>query len=285
MPHDLTSSIGRRALANELKAAINEWCIKEYSREGGPNRLGPSDSAPSCWRYVWYKFRWFAFEQHDGRMYRIFEEGNRHESWFFEWLKGIGLQVTTHQQNGKQIYVAVPSSHFAGRIDGLVNISNYTGQFLIEFKTSGTGAKFTHLDVDGVKQTKVDHWTQMCIYGYWLKIKYALYLSYNKNDSDIYVEIVELDWEIGKSQTNAMLRVIDSPSPPPKISEDASYYICRGCQMKEVCHLDKEPEHNCRSCAHSCPSDQGGWSCGLYKMTIPKDFISQGCPQWRGILK
>ena len=113
----------------------------------------------------------------------------------------------------------------------------------------------------------------MCQYGYKYKIKYGIYLIENKNDSDITVQVVELDWELGHHLENKAFDIIEAKSPPHKISQQPSYYECKYCNFQDICHFGEAVEENCRSCKNSSPVERGEWFCSKYSTIIPKDQI------------
>jgi hypothetical protein len=58
-------------------------------------------------------------------------------------------------------------------------------------------------------------------------------------------------------------RVVFASTPPSRLSDDPSFFKCRFCPYKPVCHGCKIPEANCRTCAHATPErgGDGAWSC------------------------
>lgn len=175
--------------------------------------------------------------------------------------------------------------HFGGSIDGLLTLpAEYCGlpmAFINEYKTSGTGRGFTLMLQDGVQATKYEHFCQMSIYGFKRGIKYGVYMMINKNDDDLHVEVVQLDFALAQRLEAKAHRIIISPVPPPKISESLTYKTCTYCDMLGVCHKGSPYEKNCRSCANASPLDNKQWHCAVFQGVIPPDFIPKGCDNWR----
>jgi hypothetical protein len=59
--------------------------------------------------------------------------------------------------------------------------------------------------------------------------------------------------------------IIFSDKPPAKLSNDPSFFGCKFCEFAQLCHGDKRPEVNCRTCAHATPEQDGTWSCAAGK--------------------
>ena len=129
--------------------------------------------------------------------------------------------------------------------------------------------KFTDLKVNKVRKSKPTHYAQMCGYGKEFKCKQGLYCAKNKDNEEIYYEWVELDWQYAEELETKAKEIIYAKYPPPRISEQPSYWKCKYCTFKGVCH-EKEPvEKNCRSCRHAFPVDNAEWKCEKYNQIIP----------------
>ena len=117
----------------------------------------------------------------------------------------------------------------------------------------------------------------MCVYGWKYGYKYALYMSVNKNDDDLHVEVVELDWKHGEEMERKAGDVILSQTPPEKIAQTPAFTTCKFCHFSGICFKGEAVEKNCRSCINARPTENGTWYCSLFNDTIPYDFIKQGC--------
>lgn len=188
-----------------------------------------------------------------------------------------GFVVLRFDADGKQFRIVSANGHFGGSLDGIAIHSLFPGvEFLIEFKTHNTKS-FCYTHSDGVSMAKPEHWGQMCLYGYKRGIKYAIYFAVNKNDDDLHLQIVELDWTLGANLDSKGEYVIVSQTPPPRISEQPSYFKCKCCDFLGVCHHGEPVEKNCRSCRHASPVANAEWFCSQFGANIPADFIPKGC--------
>lgn len=280
----LDTLYGRDTLAEQIHADIDLWCQHQYD-DGPRTHLGASIIGHECERYIWFGFRWMFREVFSGRMQRLFQRGHLEEYRVTEWLRGIGFAVQQADVDGRQFRIAFAQGHGGGSSDGTANIpqrygSHLAGQrILVEIKTQ-KDKRFAILQGSGVQKEKPQHYIQASIYGRRLDIHYCLYIAVNKETDDLDVELVELDWQLADSETDKAERIINSQFPPPRISDNPSFWKCKMCAANPVCHLGAPIEKNCRSCYHSEPTDNKQWQCNLYHQIIPADFISKGCDQW-----
>ena len=179
--------------------------------------------------------------------------------------------------------------HYAGSGDGdVLGLGKWfpeiasKGRGLLECKTHGEKS-FEELSKKGVQAAKPEHYIQMQEYMHYRQMRWCLYMAVNKNTDHIYVEVVEYRAEVGTAYSDRGLRMIQNQLAPPRISEDPSSFLCRFCDYKRICHYGETPEKNCRSCQYASPGPDKTWVCGLYRNTIPEDFISTGCGKWEPV--
>lgn len=271
----------RDKLADQIKDDINSFCADHYE-SGHRKHLGASELGEECWRKLWYGFRWTKQQVFDGRMLRLFHVGHAAEPRFIEYLRGIGFEVREFDENGKQFRISGANGHYGGSLDGMCKApARYELSedlvILTEYKTNSTGSGFENVGKFTLSKSKPKHWAQCCQYGYQKGLRYALYMIENKNDSDIIIKIVELDWNYGKQLEQKATDIINSKEPPPRISDNPAFFNCKYCHQSDICHKNAPVEINCRSCRHAEPIDNAEWLCHRFNMTIPEDFIAKGC--------
>ena len=267
--------MNKQELAKSIKEDIDKYC-KEIYKSGHREHLGISVIGELCSRKLFYLFRWCKKENFSGRMLRLFNVGHNAEDRFIDYLKGIGFEILE-----RQFTISTLDGHYGGSCDGIAKKDNET--FLLEFKTSGTGAAFNNIENKSLLEAKPKYWAQICGYGYHLQIKHVLFLIENKNDSSIIIKIEEIDWNYGKQLENKAKDIINSNIPPPRISEQPSYWECKYCFAYEICHHGVVSEKNCRSCKFSLPVENAQWKCLKFDAIIPTDFIKTGCNKWTDI--
>jgi len=284
---DPLAAPGKRAeLARQILMDIDDYCVKTYN-DGHRNHLGASLIGHECSRYLWNVFRWLLAEEFDGRILRLFQRGHLEEARFTEYLVGIGAEVVEFQPDaegnankGEQQYrIKAVMGHFGGSLDGQIMLPEKYGipfAFLGEYKTKGTGRGFVKLRENGVKLEAPQHYVQMSMYGRAYGYKYAVYMCVNKNDDDLIVEVVELDWTLGEEIERKAYDIITAQTPPEKISTTPAFHKCKMCNFSGVCFSGDDVEVNCRSCVNASATENATWTCSLHGV-IPPDFIKDGC--------
>jgi hypothetical protein len=281
------SGVDRKAIAERLMADIDSFCVQHYPNEHR-DHLGTSEIGERCARKLWYIFRWMHREQFldkDAKMLRLFNRGHQTENRFAEWMRGIGMKVWLHADDGKQFHIDGAEKHFGGGLDGVALLpENYgiNAPFLTEFKTHNL-KHFTKLMKDGVCTSHPKHFAQMNTYGAdaMYDFDYAIYFALCKNDDRIYIEVVSLDKEAGRNNVKKAEQIIFSQTPPGRIAASAAYAECAYCPMRGICHSSDPVDKNCRSCLHATPIADMQWKCNRHKITLPKETILTGCRDWQ----
>lgn len=189
-------------------------------------------------------------------------------------------QAIAQGQGPKQWGFSHHEGHFAGSSDGMLRAEWLPGGWgLAEFKTHSYKS-FKYLLDNGLIKAKPEHWVQMQIYMHYLKLPWGLYLAVNKNDDDLYPEIIPYRAEIAEGYIDRAQKLIASQVAPKRLSEDPSWFKCKFCDFREICHKDGKPQKNCRSCAYAQPVENGEWRCNKYQNNIPKEYLPVGCDNW-----
>lgn len=266
------------------------WQNGEVGRHGQeePHRwhLGASQLGKECDRMLWYSFHWVQRSNFPGRLLRLFDRGDLEEPRIVTDLKAIGCDVRELEEGTeRQIRHAWHSGHLAQSIDGLAsNVPGYDPAevMVCEFKTAKESI-WSSLAANGVAIEQPHYWAQCQLGMEGQGLERCLFVSVNKDTDEIYVEVVPFDRSAAEKLLAKGRRIVDSPMPLAKISDDPTFWKCRFCDVSEVCHFGKMPEVNCRTCAHSTPvqgGETGDWTCALAHpdQRIPEDVMRTGCP-------
>lgn len=239
-----------------------------YRETDSPFRshLGASLIGRKCDRELWYSWRWTHRKSFPGRILRLFNRGHLEEPRFMAALLAIGCTIWQFDQNGNQFRVSAVDGHFGGSLDGVViGIPDLPAgtPVLAEFKTHNDSS-FSNLQAAGVHKAKLEHYVQMQIYMWYYKLQYAIYLAVNKNNDEIYAEIIPFDQACATrylQRANTLIKAVDIPAKLPHSS--AGWYECRFCDAKGLCHGKDTPERNCRTCRWSRAGGggDGAWYC------------------------
>ncbi|NTF69404.1 oxidoreductase [Rhizobium rhizogenes] len=230
-----------------------------------------------CDRSLWYAFRWCTpLEKHHGRQLRLFETGNIEEERLVEDLRRIGVDIY-----GQQDRIRLVGAHVRGKCDGKamgVPEAPKT-EHLVEFKSSNAKGMKSIMK-DGCKVAKPLYYGQCQLGMHAFGLSRCLYLVSCKDDDMLYAERIEYDAEFCLRLLARLERIINSPAPPSRISEDPEFFGCMFCKHKPVCHSREWSRVTCRSCLHSTPEmgGDGHWSCARWSKPISFDEQKAGCP-------
>ena len=297
---DELTTIQLQQVKEDFEDRLDSWSIKTFGENSKPRRthLGISEIGDPCRRKLWYGFRWMTPKgSNDGRIERLYQFGHDSEHRYVRYLRATGWTVIQYANQDeidassfdptvassvvpKQISVTGIMGHYGGSTDG-VGISPLfpNVKFVLEMKTHNTKS-FTHYISHGLQKSKPKHWDQMCSYGWKQDIKYGLYFPENKNDSDIKVTAVKLDFNRAMELEKKAESIILSQEAPEGVSKNPAYFDCTYCSARPVCHYGQVPPKNCRSCKNSKPTENATWTCSKFGV-IPSEFIQKGCDQWQ----
>lgn len=276
-----------KQLGEALRESINEDALDDYAKEHEwRSHLGISIIGQECLRKTWYDFRWFTYPEPKPHQLRIFGDGHQAEPAIVAMLQRNGFDIsTTDPATGKQWLYSAVHGHYGGSSDGIINghtpeLAGRLGPRILLEAKSHNSKSFTHLVSHGVVDSKPQHYTQMCGYGYGFQLQYGLYFAVNKNDGDIYTQFVRLNWQYAMTMELRAEGIITARQPPARVSNKSTDYRCKMCDHIAVCHGKQQPVVTCRSCRNAYPTDRGEWTCALYQQVIPRHIVTIGCPQY-----
>lgn len=225
--------------------------------------MGASGIGKNCARAIWYGFRWYTMPSFEGRILRLFNRGHLEEGRFIALLLSINVQVYQQDANGKQFRISDAGGHFGGSGDGIgVGLPDLPPgtPALLEFKTHNA-KNFEKLAAVGVKDSKFEHYVQMNTYMRKMDLHVGLYGAVNKDTDELHLELVQVDPILSDQFLDRGRALVFMREPPKRISESPGWFGCKFCDHKPVCHFNKPPERNCRTCFYSVPRENGKWYC------------------------
>jgi hypothetical protein len=238
--------------------------------------LGMSMLGEECPRYIWYYFRWAFKEQVPPRIQRIFDRGHLEEARVIKDLRDAGFAVDNAQEEMRV------GPYIRGHCDGVVSgIPDSSKPHVLEIKAV-KDSTFSEYRKKGLEKSNMVYWCQVHLYTHFMKLDRALFIATNKDTEERYYERVRLDKHLVSFLVDRAEDIIVSDAPPKRIKEDPSWYACKFCNAREVCHYGAKPERNCRTCTHCRVTDPRGkdvWYCALYGKPN-EDMHEEGCSRY-----
>lgn len=267
-----------------LATTVND-VADAYSTNNDRHRshLGASIIGRECARDIWYTANWVTAPRFDARMIRLLNRGHLEEARFIALLQMIGCTVWQHDEAGKQFRISDADGYFGGSCDGVavgVPGLNSTTPCLLEFKTANDKS-WLKLVEEGVQLNKPEHYAQMQIYMHKLGLKHALYMSVNKNTDAIHAEFVVADYVTAEKNLEKARKIIQIQVAPQKISKDKTFWKCKFCNHRDVCHNGAEPDVNCRTCVYSERIGDGKWRCNKHWIELDTQQQLAACTDWK----
>lgn len=257
-----------------LSGPAEEYTVRIPARDDKPRKyLGLSGLGDSCTRKVWYQWRHTFTPKFPSRMLRLFRRGDVEEYRFNFLLRGIGFTIHEVDQEGKQFKVEDFDGHLSGHMDGVATAPKKFWltkakpiPFLVEYKTYND-KRFNELKKRGVAKSDPKYYVQMQCYMGYENLTGALFCAVNKDNEELHFEWVSFSQRAFAIAVGRAGEILESRTPPKKLSDTPSYYECKYCDARGMCHGSEPAIKSCRSCRFSVPAENAEWECekgGVY---------------------
>lgn len=226
--------------------------------------LGMSAIGNPCHRALQFLHYGCVQVSHTSRVNRLFDDGHNAESQLKAELRKIGIDTYS-----EQLELIGITGHIQGHIDGLGKFFNdkfkcIEGEFLVEYKTHNKD-NFKSVKTKGVKASHPGHYDQVIMYMHHLNLTQTLYVAKCKDNSEIYLEIIDYDSEHFDTLQRRVIEVITADSLLPRIgNNNPTWFQCKLCDACDICFGREEPSKDCRNCQHVDVMDEGKWKCTLH---------------------
>ena len=265
------------AILKTTKNAIENRDVPQTERDKYSNRLGMGSIGKKCSRQLQYSFHNCAIKPPiPAKLSRLFEFGTLAEDILVRMLEEVGIEVTDRQKGMEGF-----GGHVYGYIDGIAHgvIEAPKTPHLLEFKTHND-RNFKILSKKGVRGGFVEHYGQCQRYMHGLDLTRALYVGYNKNTSEIYVERIRYSKSFAEDLVRKETNIVISSDLDPRLGE-GDKYLCTFCNYREVCFSGAPVDKNCRTCAHVDRKIGGIWLCNHHNIDkLEKSKQNEGCSSW-----
>lgn len=252
--------------------------------------LGMSAIGNECSRQLWYGFRWTVRVTFDAATLKRFDDGHRSEDIMAERLRAVGgvTLITTQPGTGEQIALSDFGGHFRGHMDGII-VGIYQAPktpHVWEHKATNEGKqeKLDKLKSDLGEKRALAKWDEVYHAQAQVYMHYSEhsrhYLTCGSPGTRTETSVrTDYDAEIAQRLRDKAERIIFAEEAPAPISADRTNFKCKWCDFRDVCVGAAQPDRNCRTCAHSTPERDGGWSCARGNPQASE--YQQGCCEQR----
>lgn len=255
-------------------------------------RLGPSWAGSPCLRRVWSQFRWVGLEQFDAKSLKRFEDGRMGEDLMAARLRAVpGVELLTlDPETGRQFAVTGCDGHLYGYVDGLIVGLLQAPKTMHVWEHKQTDEKnlralervrAKHGEKQALAEWNEGYHVQAQLYMRRLDLK-RHYMTVSSPGGRRTVSVrTNLDAAFADRHLIRLQDLVRSDRPPAKL--DSKAFECKWCPFRSNCHEGELAERNCRTCLHSTPSIQGGWTCEKHDCALTTEEQRYGCQYHRYI--
>lgn len=272
-------------IQNTLTASIDQAITDQVLAEPPRGHLGMSGIGNEDARTIYMSHRWIMPPITDPRVNRIFRLGDAVELELNRFIASVP-GVTLHPVDpgtGKQFRFSYLGGHFGGSMDGcIIGVPEAPKTWHVYEAKSVNDSRFKELVKIGVKEWSPEYYGQLQSYMGASKMTRALFVAYNKNTSEIYIERVYPEPMYFEGVLAKAERLLTATEPPASSYPNRQFYKSRFMSEHEqaIYWGDRLPDKpNCRNCRHSMPVFDGAadWYCKHHGRRIGKVAT-----QWAG---
>lgn len=251
----------------------------EISEPGRPH-LGMSDIGEADERRLWFRFRWSLPRRRSPRMARLLRLGHVIEREVADLLQLAGIKIIGAQE--KAFFLG---GHFGGSLDGvLLGVPEAPKTPHLWECKSANAKEFAKLKKAGsIYAWHPEYFLQAQNYMGAHDLKRCLFTVYCKDNSDIYVERIEVDKKIFSASLAKARRVITDPEPLASIYPSPNWFEAKFGELddpfnRKVYWGEATPAPNCRNCRFARPDIEGGtWYCWSKREHLTEARQRKGC--------
>lgn len=225
--------------------AMRLACEEKSKQEPRRGYLGASSIGDPCARKLWYMYNGFPSEPFKAETLWNFEDGHRTEDLIAARLRMVkSIELFTHDENGKQFGFSMFGGKFAGHYDGVIRglIQAPKAWHIWENKACSLkkfnefkACKIKYGEKNALENWNMTYFVQHQIYMHKENIDRGYLTVALAGGRDIDSCRTEYKPEIAERYTDRAEAIINAKSPPPRISEDATFWLCRFCNQQENC--------------------------------------------------
>lgn len=273
--------------------SIYEGVARHHESELPRGYLGMSMIGKPCELAAWHSWRQTTPRHTDGRIYMLFKTGHYVEAIVCEALRMTGY-ILQNAYPDRQLSFSDHNGYFAGHPDGIIEDTDQN--MILEIKSSNSN-KFKMFKMQGVEAVYPAYFAQMHLYMHYSGLRRAFFIVMNKEDSQLYVEMVNFKEEISKANIEKAKRILITHKPEGSVNlPKADTNECEFCPYKWICYAPRQSSElmpydislqsavTCRSCSYFKMSDDLMPFCNHSAHVAPLKRLDRACKQWCWVL-
>ena len=230
--------------ADAVNALIDAALTTENAGRPARDYLGGSRLGDACQRRLQYEYLKVSKDDgagFTGRALRIFALGHVLEDLAIDWLRKAGFDLRTRNRHGDQFGFSAAGGRLQGHADGVIVAApnGIAVPALWECK-SANAKNWRDIARRGVVKAKPIYAAQIALYQAYLGLTDApaLFTAINKDNCEIWHELVPFDAERAQGASDKAVRILracDAGELLPRHTADSEHFECRFCAWKERC--------------------------------------------------
>jgi len=226
--------------------AIEKGQLRKFKKQKPRDYIGGSGLGDECERKIQYNLLApKAKAIPEMRMVRIWGLGDKVEDYIEELLCDAGFNIHTVQPGGKQYGFEMGGGRVQGHVDGIVDagpkIMAYPALFEAKSIKHSNFKKFVDT---GVATANPTYYAQLQFYQKCMKLlNPALFVMMNKDNSELYIELVEHHPAFADSlvaKASRILEATDAGQVIPRGYTDKNNFHCKYCDFNAICWKKEE---------------------------------------------
>lgn len=217
-------------MACKLTRMIDKSMAK--NKDDPRDYVGASSIGDDCLRRIWYSSRDTESEPMTPKIQRIMQVGKKLEDLVIKWLCDAGVSVILPSVENNFLFCKDSEfDFFQGHCDGILPKL----EAILEIKTAND-TSFNKLVKSDVYAWNKQYMAQMQAYMGMTGYKKACIVVLNKDNSELYDEMVAFDAEFYESMRQRARMIYQSQMLPPKVHSSPLWWQCKMCKFNKVCH-------------------------------------------------
>ena len=236
-------------MCQKIQETVDESIKEANKSQKRRTYLGASSLGESCSRRIQYRFMGQEPDQESefsAKLLRIFQFGHTIEDMAHGWLVKAGFDLRSTDKNGEQFGFSIADDQVKGHIDGVICAGPDGLKFPMLWECKSANDKsFNEFVRKGVKEVNLTYASQIALYQAYMNLTEnpALFTVVNKNNCEIYYELVPFDKVLAQKTSDKAVEILTAVKHNeilPRVAANSDYFLCKRCEFRSSCW--KKPE-------------------------------------------